>query len=943
MADKIKLLELDIDTESIIAKSVQLKKDLDEVRASVNEMKKAGDTSSESFITQSVQMNKLSQEYNLNQKQLVALTSASGSLLTATEKANAVLGIEANTVNEAKNQNKELLKIRDEINVKTPEGVIAVQKINEKIDENSKFIKENVSDLEKQRLNIGNYTDAINNSAIGTSLWGNKLNDLKSINDGLKDTFAQGKEVLKGYADGIKDFTKGTDGMTTAQKASTIATNLGSGAMNIFKVALASTGIGLLVLALASLIAYFTQTQSGINKLQSVLQPLKAIFSAVTGVVLSLGEGLVNAFSNPKKAMTDLYEFVKTNLINRFKAFGEIIEGIINLDFKKVTNGVLQAGTGVENLTDKISTASSKTASFLNEAAKKGKEIADLSKQISEEQLKYNANQVAIGDEIDRQLLISKDTSKSFSERAKAANEIIRITEENGKQEQKILQLKLQQLQAEQSLKGAKNLTNEDKQKTIDLLTQIDEAEDRGLNARLEQSRVISGARKEAQDKALADAQKAHDQAMAQSKAELDLFIQQQGFRAKSLQENLDFENKVKDKKLAVLKAEFDAKKINQTEYEAQSLSIKNEFLKKQAEATIAFAEIELNDFLDKTKTKIEKNKFLNDELFFQEQERLSAILKAEQDFAEKKKEQGLINDEELRQAKKEAQDKFEEDQLQLKFQKEEADKEKQAIDAENKKIADDNEFQNQYAIKQQQLENLKIQEIENAKKTGADINIINAKYANLEKQLQQEVTNYKKSLQYENLGLIKSIFGEQTVLGKAAAISQIYMDTSEKANKTFALAKSYYANPLTIPLGINADIQTGLIIASGAVQAGKVAGIKLSTGAIDIQGPGSETSDSIPAMLSRGESVINAKSTAAFKPLLQSINDGKGLNYLQANTGSIYNTQTNNGVTIDYNLLASKISEANKSLPAPKVYTAIEDFKIAERNYNQINDAANH
>lgn len=42
------------------------------------------------------------------------------------------------------------------------------------------------------------------------------------------------------------------------------------------------------------------------------------------------------------------------------------------------------------------------------------------------------------------------------------------------------------------------------------------------------------------------------------------------------------------------------------------------------------------------------------------------------------------------------------------------------------------------------------------------------------------------------------------------------------------------------------------------------------------ISGPGTSISDSIPAMLSNGEFVINAKSTKAFMPLLESINSGK-------------------------------------------------------------------
>jgi hypothetical protein len=40
------------------------------------------------------------------------------------------------------------------------------------------------------------------------------------------------------------------------------------------------------------------------------------------------------------------------------------------------------------------------------------------------------------------------------------------------------------------------------------------------------------------------------------------------------------------------------------------------------------------------------------------------------------------------------------------------------------------------------------------------------------------------------------------------------------------------------------------------------------------VSGPGSETSDSIPAMLSNGEYVINARSTRMFQPILSAINN---------------------------------------------------------------------
>jgi hypothetical protein len=950
MADKIKLLELDIDTASIIAKSVQLKKDLDDVRASVSELKKAGDTSSETFITQSAQISKLSTEYNLNQKQLTNLVTASGSLLTASEKANAILGIEATSVTEAANQNKELLKIRNEINIKTPEGVIAVQKLNEKMDENSNLIKGNVSDLEKQKIGIGGYTEAINNSAVGTSVFGNNLSQLKSINDGLKNTIAGAKEELKKHADTIKEFTKGTEGMTTAQKASTIATNVGSGAMNIFKVALASTGIGLLVLALASLIGYFTQTQSGIDKLNSVLQPLKAIFGALFGSVLDLGGGLVSAFSNPKKAMNDLYEFVKQNLINRFTAFAEILEGIINLDFKKVTNGVLQAGTGIENLTDKIADASQKAGKFLDDNAKKGAEIARISKEIEESQLKYNANQIAVNDRLDEQLLISKDTSKSFAERQKASQEIIRLTEQNGKEEAKILQLKLQQLQVEQSLKGAKNLTNEDKQKTIDLLVEIDDAEDRGKEARLEQTKVFSGLakeeRKQREDahKAQLDLQqKAIDDAIEKTKQEVDNFIASQGFRKKSLEEEMIFERQLVEEKQALLKQQLDNKRISETEYKTENLNLTNEYGLKLAEMISANAEDEMKAFLENNQSKLDANKYLTDEMVTGELDRFNRVSEAEAEYQTKRLELGLINEREYKEAIKVIDEEYATNKKALEDLKLEEDTAKAVVDAENLRIANQQDADNLFADKIFNLEREQEKEIATAKKTGADVDIINRKYATLKKHLDKDVADYKMS---QELGLVRGLrglIGEQTVLGKALAIADIAMTTIQGATKAFTQAATFYSNPATAALGVNATIQGGIIIATGVAQTAKVLGLR--DGAVDIYGPGSDISDSIPTMLSKGETVTSASKTSIFKPLLKAIHSSDDVSYNENGyavpSGFVSTSSAGGGGGLDYDLLANKIASANSKLPAPNL--SLEYFHKENTGYTNLLAGANH
>jgi tape measure domain-containing protein len=70
---------------------------------------------------------------------------------------------------------------------------------------------------------------------------------------------------------------------------------------------------------------------------------------------------------------------------------------------------------------------------------------------------------------------------------------------------------------------------------------------------------------------------------------------------------------------------------------------------------------------------------------------------------------------------------------------------------------------------------------------------------------------------------------------------------------------------------------QAALITATAAIQIAAIQAQQFpgfKEGVIDLKGPGTETSDSIPARLSRGESVMTARETKEYKPVLQAIRD---------------------------------------------------------------------
>lgn len=112
------------------------------------------------------------------------------------------------------------------------------------------------------------------------------------------------------------------------------------------------------------------------------------------------------------------------------------------------------------------------------------------------------------------------------------------------------------------------------------------------------------------------------------------------------------------------------------------------------------------------------------------------------------------------------------------------------------------------------------------------------------------------------------------------------------KANQALAITQAIINGALSVtnalatipwPLnlvfaGINAGLaaaEVGVIASQKAPQAFAKGGVYQNNGMVN--GPGTGTSDSINARLSNGESVINAKSTSMFAPLLSAINEAGG------------------------------------------------------------------
>lgn len=115
------------------------------------------------------------------------------------------------------------------------------------------------------------------------------------------------------------------------------------------------------------------------------------------------------------------------------------------------------------------------------------------------------------------------------------------------------------------------------------------------------------------------------------------------------------------------------------------------------------------------------------------------------------------------------------------------------------------------------------------------------------------------------------------------------------------------------------------LVLIKAAFAAAKAAVKGFSTGGY-VQGSGTGTSDSIPARLSNGESVMTAKATSMFSPILSAFNQLGGGVPIVANNG---------GSNIGMDMLAAAVARGYQMAPQPVV--SVEEINRTQRRVQTI------
>ena len=257
--------------------------------------------------------------------------------------------------------------------------------------------------------------------------------------------------------------------------------------LKTFRGVMISTGIGALVVAVGSLVAYFTQTQKGAEKLEIAMAGVKIIFAKLTDVASSLGEMLIGVFTNPMDAIrgigTAIENFVMKKIDQLMEGLGFLGSAFVKLfsgDFsgavkdgasslvklQQALNPVVWVGEAVvETLIDVVGGVK-ELAGEINIAVDAATKLSNRSIQLRKDQRDLALGFAEGRAQIKEYNLVAEDVTQTLEDRLVAAQKAIDIEKALMTERQRLAQEEVDIQKANMAL--SENV-EADQQKLVDL------------------------------------------------------------------------------------------------------------------------------------------------------------------------------------------------------------------------------------------------------------------------------------------------------------------------------------------------------------------------------------------------------------------------------------------------------------------------------------------
>jgi predicted nucleic acid-binding Zn-ribbon protein len=171
----------------------------------------------------------------------------------------------------------------------------------------------------------------------------------------------------------------------------------------------------------------------------------------------------------------------------------------------------------------------------------------------------------------------------------------------------------------------------------------------------------------------------------------------------------------------------------------------------------------------------------------------------------------------------------------------------------------------------------------------------------------------------------LAEVSGASAKYQKALALAEVALNTGQaiSAGIASAMATPFPANIGAILTTISAVI-SGIAQAKSAIKSANIPTAKFAQGGL-VTGEGTGTSDSIPAMLSNGESVMTARATSTYSPILSALNTSVG----GAPIGASTNTRA----------MQQLVQQFANAVAEQPIYTSVVDINQGQERVAKIVD----
>ncbi len=313
----------------------------------------------------------------------------------------------------------------------------------------SKIEKGSLNDLRKQ---LSDATKARNNTNLSTAEGAKKAKELNKEILGLSNAIKEQEEAGGDFRRSVGEYP------TLFSQAAGGIKIFGTSIGDVFKLIVANP-IGLLISALAGLVAIFKETQAGAEFFRKTGAALNATFGLLKDGVEAAGVAIINAFENPKQTLIDLGNTIKENVVKYFtefipnaidkviegfgllgKAVSQLFEGEFSAALDTATDASVKLLDGLTDLNPATAIIKETVKAAIPALQEFAEEIDNVTESAFGLEEQLIANEKALADQkvtvaqsilSQKKLdLIIKDNTKSYKERLEASREFSRVEQE---------------------------------------------------------------------------------------------------------------------------------------------------------------------------------------------------------------------------------------------------------------------------------------------------------------------------------------------------------------------------------------------------------------------------------------------------------------------------------------------------------------------------------